>query len=77
MPTRSVNENNLVVTPQRSQEAISGTPILKNIECKKGLLDDLDLELMAKIVAEVTKKLKRSGSGKDEWENKFFHRVGK
>ena len=32
---------------------------------------------MAKIVAEVTKKLKGSGSGKDEQENKFFNKVAK
>jgi len=44
--------------------------MLKNVKGKKGLLDDLDSELMAKIVAEVTKKLKGSGSGKDEQEKK-------
>jgi len=40
-------------------------------------LDDLDPDLMAKIVIEVTKKLKGSSSRKDEQENKFFDRVAK
>ena len=48
----------LAVAPQRSQKAISTPPNPGNVEGKKELLDDLDLELMVKIVARVTKKLK-------------------
>ena len=77
VPAHSVNQNTLAVTPQRSQEVVSRRPILESVDGKKGILDDLDLELMAKIVAEVTKKLKGLGSGKDEQENKFFDRVAK
>jgi len=66
VPAHSVNQNTLARTPHRSQEAISGPPILENVEGKKGLLDDLDPKLMATIVAEVTKKLNGLGFRKDE-----------
>ena len=65
------------MTLQRSREAVSRPPILKNVDGKKGILDDVNPELMAKIVAEVTKKLKGLGYGKDEQKNKFFDRVVK
>ena len=45
----SVNQNSLEVTPERSQEAVSGPQILENVEVKKGLLDDPDAELVAKM----------------------------
>ena len=77
VPAQFVNQNTPAVTPQRSQEVVCGPLNPENIEGKKGLLDDLDPELMATIVAEVTKKLKGLGSGKDEHENKFFDRVVK
>ena len=54
-----------------------GPQILKNDEKKKRVLDDLDPEVLARIVAEVTKTLKGSGSRKDEQENKFFDKVAK
>ena len=47
------------------------------LKTKKKVLDDLDPEVLVKIVAEVTKTLKGSGSGKDEQENKFFDKVVK
>jgi len=66
MLTHSINKNTLLVTHQRSQEALRGTLILENVEGKKGLLDDLDPELIAKIIVNVTKKLKGLGSKNDE-----------
>jgi len=44
---------------------------------QKGLFDDFDRELMGKIMAKVTKKLKRSWSDKGEKENDFFDWVTK
>jgi len=77
VPANFVNQNTLDVILQRSQEIVSGPPILKNVEGKKELLDDPDPELMAKIIAEVTKKLRGLGSRKDEQENKLFDIVVK
>ena len=74
MSAHSVNQNSLVVTPQRIPEAVSVPSNLENIKGQRGLLDDLDPELIAKIMAEVIKKLKGSGSEK---ENKLFDRVMK
>ena len=73
MSAHSANRNSLVVTPQRCQEAISIPLNPDNIKGQKGLLDDLDPELMAKIVAKVTKKLKGSWSDEDKKENEFFY----
>ena len=50
---------------------------LENVESQKGLLDNLNHKLMAKIVAEVIRKLQGSGSGKYKKENKFFDQVTK
>ena len=44
-----------------------------NVEGQKGVWDDLDHELMTKIIAEITKKLKGSWSDKDKKENEFFY----
>jgi len=46
-----VNQNSPVGTPQRSQEAVSAPKDSTNI---KNLMDGLDPELMAKIMAEIT-----------------------
>jgi len=77
IPVHSVNQNSLVVNPKRSQEIVSAPPSLENVEGQKGLVDDIDPELMAIIMAKVIKKLRGFGSEKDEKENNFFDRVVK
>ena len=72
-----INQNAVVVTPRRNQEVGSIAPKPENDEGYKGLLDDLDPELIAKIVAKVAKKLKGSRFEKDEKENKFYGQFAK
>jgi len=57
---QSANQNFSVVTHQISQEAVSVPINPTNNMGQKGLFDDFDRELMGKIMAKVTKKLKRS-----------------
>ena len=54
-PVQSVNQNSPVGTPRRSQEAVSVPRDSPNI---RNLVDGLDPKLMAKIMTEITKKLK-------------------
>ena len=77
VPVQSINQKTPPVTPQRSQEVASEPLIPESVGGTKGILDDLNPELMAKIVAEVTKKLKGSESKGGKQGNKFFDRVAK
>ena len=49
----------------------------ENVKGLKRLLDDLDPELMAKIVVQVIKKLNGSGSENVKKENKLFDHFAK
>ena len=73
-PVQSVNQNSPVGTPRRSQEPISALRDSANI---KNLVDGLDPELMAKIMTEITKRLKEVEPEKLGSETKFFNRVAK
>ena len=77
VPAHSVNKNLLVATPQGSQEAVSIPQGLENPGGPCGLLEGLDPELLAKIVAKVTQKLKNADSKADRKGNKHFERVAK
>jgi len=63
-----------VGTPRRSQEAVSAPRDSTNI---KNLLDGLDPKLMARIMTEITKRLKEVEPKKSGSETKFFDQVAK
>ena len=71
---QSVNQNSPIGTPRRSQEAVSAPRDSTNI---KNLVDGLDPELMAKIMTEITKRLKQVEPEKSRSEAKFFDQVAK
>jgi len=73
-PVQSINQNSPVGTPRRSQEAVSAPRDSANI---RNLVEGLEPELMAKIMTEITKKLKEVEPEKTESETKFFDRVAK
>ena len=73
-PVQSVNQNSPVGTPRRSHEAVSAPRDSANI---RNLVDGLDPEIMAKIMTEITKKLKEVEPEKPGSEVKFFDRVAK
>ena len=74
-PVQSVNQNSPVKTPRRSQEAISACRDPDNSTNIKNLVDGLSLDLMAKIVIEITKRLKEVEPEKSGSETKFFDQV--
>ena len=72
IPAHSVNQNSMIPILQRSKKAISALLNPENVENQKELLDNLEPEMMAKIVVEVTRKLQCLGFETDQKENKFF-----
>ena len=76
-PVQSVNQNSPVETPRRSQEAVTAPRNLDNSANIKNLVDGLDPELIAKIMTEITKRLKEVEPEKPGSEPKFFNRVTK
>jgi len=72
-PVQSVNQNSPAKIPRRSQEDVSVPRNPDNSANVKSLVDGLSLDLMAKVVSEITQRLKEVEPEKLGSETKFFN----